>query len=129
MSAFIDSVIAYVNSPVVVHDPIKVGVLDIDEEGVAIRLIPGPAGERHFEGHTDVVHFQVYTKNRNQLEAIDKITTITNKLTYVNRGRIATIGGAFTILTCDVYTSPNFVEKTDNNEYIYTALFQAEIEN
>ena len=128
MIAFLDSIIAHLNAPTVIHEPIKVGMLDIDEEGIAIRLIPSSPGERYVDGRSDMLQFQVYTKFQDQLEAISKMTEITNKLTYVNRGAIDTVGGDFTILTCDVYTSPNFVEKTDNMEYIYTALFQSEIE-
>lgn len=125
---FIDSVIDYINQPLVVYDPIEVGGLDIKETGVALKVIPSGNGERYFQGRTDLVNFQVLTKFPSQREAANKISQIAEKLTQVGKGQIPVNSGAFLILHCDVYTAPNEVEKTAKNEYIWTALFTAEIE-
>lgn len=125
---FLEAIKAYINDPLPVHNPIKFGGLDIEETGVAIRIIPVGPGERYFEGRTDLVNFQVLTKFGSQGEAINKVSSIAEKLTQVKRGQIPFPGGVYEILNCDVYTAPNEVEKNAKNQYLWTALFTAEIE-
>lgn len=124
---FLEAVKAYINKPLPVNAPIKFGGLDITETGVAIRIIPSGAGERYFEGRTDLVNFQILVKLKGQAETINKISVIAGKLTQVERGEIPFPGGQYEILSCDVYTPPNEVERTKEG-YIWTALFSAEIE-
>lgn len=124
---FLMAIDEYMNTPLI-HRPVKYGGLDVTETGVALQLIPTGPGERYFNGRTDRVNFQVLTKFLDNREALQKIGQIAERLTQVGRGEIVIEGGEYLVISCDVYTSPTPVEKTDKNEYVYSAFFTAEIQ-
>lgn len=113
--------------------PIKVDLLDIGtnnkpKKSIAIRMIPSAPGEQYFEGEIINKQFQVLVKSDNQLEASNTTEVITRELNNVHRRVFNAIDGSYTLRRLNVYVEPNFVEKTAANEYIYTALFTAELE-
>ena len=126
---FLLSVIAHVDNPkLFANTTVKIGSLDATGKAIAVRMIPSGRGERYFEGSTKKVNFQFLTKSKNQLEAINGLEKITDKLSDVRNDGIPSLTGKFALLSCDIYTTLNMVEKTNSNEYIYTALFTAELE-
>jgi hypothetical protein len=124
---FLLSIIAHVNTPPL-FAPVTIGTLQATEKAIAVRMIPSERGERYHNGSTKKANFQFLTKSKNQLEAINGLESIANKLTDVRNDGIPSLTGKFTLISCDIYTTLNMVEKTNVNEYIYTALFTAELE-
>ena len=124
---FLLSVIDHVDTPKL-FAAVKIGSLDATGKAIAVRMIPSGRGERYFEGSTKKVNFQFLTKSKNQLEAISGLEKIADKLSDVRNDGIPSLTGKFALLSCDIYTTLNLVEKTNTNEYIYTALFTAELE-
>ena len=124
---FLLSVIDHVDTPKL-FATVKIGSLDATGKAIAVRMIPSGRGERYFEGSTKKVNFQFLTKSKNQLEAINGLEKIADKLSDVRNDGIPSLTGKFALLSCDIYTTLNLVEKTNTNEYIYTALFTAELE-
>lgn len=125
---FTDAVLDYLERLVVLPSPFKMGGLDINETGVSFRVIPSGNGERYFQGRTDLVNFQILTKFKDQRQAMALISEIAEHLTQVERDQIPVPVNTFRFVSCDIYTAPTEVEKTANYEYIWTALFTAEIE-
>ncbi|MFJ8457273.1 minor capsid protein [Bacillus paramycoides] len=112
--------------------PIKVDLLDIGtnntpKKGIAIRMIPSAPGEQYFEGEIINKQFQVLVKSDNQLEVNNTAEAIARELNNVHRRSFNAIDGSYTLSLLNVYVEPNFVEKTAANEYVYTAIFKAEL--
>jgi hypothetical protein len=124
---FLLSVIAHVNTPAL-FAVTKIGSLDATEKAISVRIVPSGRGERYLVGGTNKVNFQFLTKSKNQLQAISGLEQIADKLSDVRNEGIPSLTGKFTLISCDIYTTLNMVEKTATNEYIYTALFSAELE-
>lgn len=120
MFSFLEAVRAHLQ--VHVTPIIKYGVLDITPSSVALRTTPTAPGERYLTGSNEAINFQVLVKDKAQDKVMQTFDTIVSLLD----GKV--IPGASRLISCHLYTTPNFVQKTDTNEFIYTALFQAEIE-
>jgi hypothetical protein len=112
--------------------PIKVDLLDIGtnntpKKSIAIRMAPSALGEQYFEGEIINKQFQMLFKSDIQLEVNNTAEAIARELNNVHRRVFHAIDGSYTLSLLNVYVEPNFVEKTAANEYIYTAIFKAEL--
>ncbi|PEP88565.1 phage tail terminator protein [Bacillus pseudomycoides] len=113
--------------------PVKADVLDIGannipKKSIAIRMTPSALGEQYFEGEIINKQFQLLVKSDNQLETTNAIEAMTRELNNVQRRTFNAVDNSYTLRRLNVYVEPSFVEKTAANEYIYTALFSAELE-
>ncbi|SCM96380.1 Uncharacterized protein BWINRASL_03478 [Bacillus mycoides] len=112
--------------------PVKVDLLDIGtnntpKKSIAIRVTPSALGEQYFKNEIINKQFQVLVKSDNQLEVNNTTEEIARELNNVHRRVFHAIDGPYTLSLLNVYVEPNFVEKTAANEYVYTAIFKAEL--
>jgi Bacteriophage minor capsid protein len=108
---------------------IKVGILSQNPKSIAIRLLPNTLRDAYMDkGRAYRISFQILVKDKEELEAIRVINDITEFLDSLTNEDIQLSDNRYKFITCEVYTMPNFVEKTEHDEYIYTALFNAEYE-
>ena len=108
---------------------ISVGILPSSQNSICIRLSPGADRTAYLDrGRVYRMSFQVLVKNNSQKEAIRLIHEIADYLDQLTTGDLTLSDNRFQFIQCEVYNQPNFVEKTEANEYIYTALFNAEYE-
>lgn len=125
----LDKILDAITANVKLNAPIQVGVLSGEPSAVCARLIPSYSRVAYMDnGRVYQMSFQVLVKDSDQQEAVrvlDEITTFVDLLTHDD---IVLKNNRFRFIKCDVYTMPNFVEKTEHDEYIYTALFNAEYE-
>ncbi|CAI8882652.1 Minor capsid protein [Bacillus sp. IT-79MI2] len=131
----IDSVIKHLNTNFpssIMFAPVKVDLLDIGtnntpKKSIAIRMTPSALGDQYFDGELLNKQFQILVKSDNQLEVNNTAEAIARELNNVHRRVFNAIDGSYTLRRLNVYVEPNFVEKTAVNEFIYTALFSAEL--
>jgi hypothetical protein len=126
---FLDRVKEYLQANVTLNAPIVFGVLDAASSSIAIRQTPSSVLNRYSDsGKTFIFAFQVLVKDKNHKTAYDTIQAIFEALDGLPNDAIVSNDGSFTFVKCECYTLPNFVEKTEHDEYIYTAIFQSELE-
>ena len=123
----LDRIIDAVTANVQLNANITVGVLSKKTKSVAIRLLPNTMRNAYMDkGRTYRLSFQVLVKDKDHQEAIRVINEITEFLDSLTNEDIQLSDSRYKFIVCEVYTMPNFVEKTEHDEYIYTALFNAE---
>ncbi|UYG93187.1 minor capsid protein [Cytobacillus firmus] len=125
---FLFRVMDYIENNVQLNAPINSPVLDSDSSAVAIRQTPSTMNTRFIEGKTADFSFQILVKDKSHLACYNTIQAIFKALDGLSKGDIVSSDGSFSFIKCECYTLPNFVEKTEHDEYIYTALFTAELE-
>jgi len=125
MKNFLIALANHIESEVATMARVDIGILPTTVKGLAIRQGPAPQGARYMNrsGIKNVM-VQVLGKSTVQGEVIDQMDLITQALD-LSSGELTVTGYDF--IKCEVYTEPNFVEVTSNKEYIYTALFRAEL--
>ena len=128
---FLDRVKEYLETELSLPYPIIVGVLGAESPSIAIRQTPSAVIDRYVDrGKTFEFSFQVLMKDkgRKQVNVIDTMSRIFDLLDGLPSGSITSNDGSFNFVTCECSTLPNFVEKTDHDEYIYTSIYTAELE-
>ncbi|WP_255580015.1 minor capsid protein [Enterobacter cloacae complex sp. 743-2DZ2F-22B] len=73
-------------------------------------------------------NFQILVKSPNGLEAMSSIDAIADELHNLHRRTFHSIDTTYNLIMMEKYVEPNWVDKTEANEQIYTALFVAELE-
>ncbi|PFN76374.1 minor capsid protein [Bacillus cereus] len=116
-----------------IYAPIKANVLDVGtnstpRKSIAIRITPSAPGEQYFEGETIRKQFQILVKSPNGLEAMSSIDAIADELHNLHKRNFYSIDTSYELITMEKYVEPNWVDKTEANEQIYTALFTTELE-
>jgi hypothetical protein len=125
----LDKILDAIEANVNLNAPIQVGVLSDEPTAVCVRLIPSSPRVAYMDnGRVYQMSFQVLAKDKEEFEAIRVINDITEFLDSLANDDIQLSDSRYQFITCEVYTMPNFVEKTERDEYIYTALFNAEYE-
>lgn len=126
---FLDRLINYIEKQVVMNAIMKIGRLDQNSSAASIRQTPSGISGRFFDGgKTSEFSFQVLVKDSNHLKVINTLQQITDELDGLSNSAIESENDSFSFIKCEVYVNPNYVEETDHGEYIYTALFTAELE-
>ncbi|WJQ02859.1 minor capsid protein [Geobacillus stearothermophilus] len=122
-----DRLIDFIEGQVELNAPIQVGILSQSPKAVCFRLTPGSFRDVYLNhGRVYQLSFQILVKDDQQSEAIRVIHDVVNVLDRLTEKDIVLSNDRF--IRCEVYTLPSFVEKTEHDEYIYTALFNAEYE-
>jgi Bacteriophage minor capsid protein len=125
----LDRLMDAIEANVQLNANIQVGILSQDPKAVTIRLLPNTLRDAYMDkSRAYRVSFQILVKDTDQTEAIRVINDITEFLDSLTNDDILLSDNRYKFITCEVYTMPNFVEKTEHDEYIYTALFNAEYE-
>ncbi|WMY18277.1 minor capsid protein (plasmid) [Bacillus tropicus] len=136
MKWLVESVIKHLNKvlpPNIVYAPIKANVLDVGtndapRKSIALRIIPSAPGEQYFEGETIKKNFQILVKSPDGLEAMSSVEAIAEELHNLHRRSFHSVDTSYKLITMEKYVEPNWVDKTEANEQIYTALFTTELE-
>ncbi|MEB9507259.1 minor capsid protein [Bacillus anthracis] len=136
MKWLVESVINHLNTVLpsnIVYAPIKANVLDVGtnnepRKSIALRIIPAAPGQQYFEGETIRKQFQILVKSPNGLEAMSSIEAIADELHNLHMHSFHSIDDSYNLITLEKYVEPNWVDKTEANEQIYTALFSVELE-
>lgn len=125
---FLDRVKEYIEQNVTLNAPIVFGLLDTVPSSIAIRQIPSLVNDRYVDNEkTFTFAFQVLVKDVDHLTAYNTIQNIFSVLDGLGKDAIPSQDGSYVFVKCECYTLPNFVEKTDKDEYIYTTIFYAEL--
>lgn len=119
----------YLTNNVTLNAPITSPVLKSDNSSVAIRETPSSVSNRYMNtSKTFDFQFQILVKDLSVIKARNTINSIFLKLDGLPRGAITSADGSFLMTKCECTTSPNWVEETEHNEHIFTAIFNAELE-
>lgn len=125
---FLDRIKEYIERNIILNAPIVFGLLDTTPSSIAIRQIPSSVNDRYADDEkTFIFAFQVLVKDTDHLIAYNVIQSIFYVLDGLGKDAIPSQDGSYVFMKCECYTLPNFVEKTNKNEYIYTTIFYAEL--
>lgn len=125
---FLSKVKEYLESNLVLSAPIMTPLLSSDSSSIAIRQTPSSVNSRYASGKTYDLGFQVLVKDSSNPKAYNNCYAIYQALDGLSNGAIQSSDGSYIFVKCECSTLPNFVEKDEQNNYIYTALFTAELE-
>jgi hypothetical protein len=125
MMSFFQAVTEYLKGLNLLYAPLKFDLLDTSTESISFRFIPVSPSKKMFAGENRNIQFQIMTKSKNQVKAFDALSAIRDALELKNDELQAK---DFKLIVSECYTEPSFVEKTSASEFIYTALFRAELE-
>jgi len=124
---FLARVKDYLETNLQLNTSIVTPILGTGTKSIAIRQTPSSANSRYMTGKTFNFSFQVLVKDLSSITVNNNIQAIFMALDGLSKGSIMSSDGSFTMIKCECTTLPNFVEKTDKLEYIFTALFNAEL--
>jgi hypothetical protein len=116
----------YLTNNVTLNAAITSPVLKSDARSVAIRETPSSISNRYINGKTLGFRFQILVKDPSVIKARDITNDITRALDGLPQGSITS--AYFVLSSCECVALPNWVETTERNEHIYSALFNAELE-
>ncbi len=126
---FLDRLIDYIESNISLDSVLRVGKLSLDSKSISIRPTPSSMVNRYVDkDKTREYSFQILMKDPNQFQVISKMDEITSLLDGIDHREIVSNNDSFKLVKCEAYTLPNYVEETEHEEYIYTALFKAELQ-
>ena len=123
----LDRVMEYLEANVSLNAPIVPGLLG-EGSSIAIRLTPGSINTRFITGFNADVGFQILVQDKNHLKCVKVTEDIFRALDGLSRKDLVSQDDSFKLVHLTCSTLPNFVEKTNQGLYIYTAIFNAEIE-
>ncbi|MFS0776258.1 minor capsid protein [Neobacillus sp. 3P2-tot-E-2] len=119
----------YLTNNVSLNAPIVSPVLSKAPQSVAIRETPSSIANRYINtDKTMNFQFQLLVKDPSIIKARDTINTIFQKLDGLSADSVSSSNDSFVMTKCECTTLPSWVETTEQNEHIYTAIFSAEIE-
>lgn len=108
-------------------DKLATGTIQAPTKSIAIRTIPSTPLEEYYSGSLIGSSFQVLTSSPNQKEAYTSISAITEHLRVLTRRLQPNVNNNVILQRLAVSTEPAFVEQNEANEYIYSAIFRAEL--
>lgn len=126
---FLDRLSDFIENRVELNSHVVWGKLSTSRKSVAIRPTPSSTISRSYDrGKTYEYSFQVLVKDPDQLITMRVLQDITDLLDGLPNSAITSEDGSFIFVKCEVYSYPSYLEETDHDEYIYTAMFTAELE-
>lgn len=123
----LDRVMDYLEVNVTLNAPIVPGSLG-NGSSVAIRLTPGSVNTRFIAGFNADVGFQILVQDSKHLKCVGVTEDIFRALEGLSKDDLVSHDDSFRLVSLKCTTLPNFVEQTETGLYVYTALFNAEIE-
>lgn len=109
-------------------EDVNVDVLDVDSDSIAIRLVPTAPSAAMLEGELATRQVQILVKSEDQRQAMEQIEELTEQYKDLPRNPYTPYNNKYRMISADVYTEPNFVDKIDNRFYVYTSILQFEME-
>lgn len=124
---FLFRITEFIQNNLSLYSTIALGIAQ-DGNSIAIRPTPSTPPTRYLEKSKIITYqFQILTKHSTGIMAYNTLQEINSLLDGLENGAITSNNGSFIFNKCEVYTSPNFVEKSTGGEMIFTALHQAEL--
>lgn len=125
---FLDRLIDFIEEKISLNASFTIGKLSSETSSISIRPTPSSIREDFLDrGNIHDYSFQILCKDRDQMLVIKIMNEITSLLHGLNNKAIKSNNNSFTFINCKVYVLPNYLQETER-EYIYTAMFTAEIE-
>lgn len=126
---FIKQISNYITTHVTLNAAITSPILSSNSSSVAIRETPSSVKNRYLSRDKTVnFQFQILVKDLSIIKARDTINAIFKDLDGLSNGEIQSSDGSFLMTKCECYVLPNWVEKNEHNEHVFTAIFSAELE-
>lgn len=126
---FLDRLMDFIEQNVQLNAVLKSGKLDEEEKAISIIPTPASMGARFMDaGKTHEYTFQVLTKDPDQVLVRKVLYDITSLLDGLSNSAIKSENGSYVFVKSEVYVLPHYVETTEHDNYIYTAMFTAELE-
>ena len=127
MDEILAFIIDTVNSNVTLPQTVESGQLETDNS-IAMQLV-APGDEAEFLERTNIIAAStlILSKNINQQTALANVDNIVNYLTNIRGIYPQPTSNNFQWMTSVVTTRPTFVEKQDNQYYIYSAIINNKI--
>ncbi|PSL41705.1 minor capsid protein [Salsuginibacillus halophilus] len=98
-----------------------------DGDDIAIRPTPGNIEGRYADrGKVMRFQFQILVNHKLNRTSYETILDIANTLDGLRNGAITSSDGSFYMVKCELYNTPQFVERTSDGD-LHTALFEAEL--
>jgi hypothetical protein len=118
-----------IESNIELNAPLKVGLLEPRSSAAAIRTVSSGIVTRYLNGDT-IYHyaFQLLIQDADQERAVNILDDITDYLDGLTKDSVISCNDSFNFITSNVSVLPNLVQKTENDEYVYTAIYAAQIE-
>jgi hypothetical protein len=118
-----------IESNIELNAPLKVGLLEPRSSAAAIRTVSSGIVTRYLNGDT-IYHyaFQLLIQDADQERAVNILDDITDYLDGLTKDSVISGNDSFNFITSNVSVLPNLVQKTENDEYVYTAIYAAQIE-
>lgn len=105
---------------------VHIGQLEDGERDVSIQLAPSTALHEFFDRDKVInVSVLILAKSQNQSQAVSDIDTIINHFSTLRS--YPRVNQNINWLTSTVTTYTNFVDKTDNKYYLYSAVLENKI--
>ncbi|NPC91221.1 hypothetical protein HOO54_02865 [Bacillus sp. WMMC1349] len=123
---FLERIKQYIETNVLFDQALNVGPLK-NGNSMSIRPTSGSQSVKSLDlGRSYTFPFQILVRHQESRTGYKTCQEIANKLDALTNGAVTSHDGSFDFIKCDLYTTPNWVERTPDGD-IYTALFQAEI--
>jgi len=119
----------YIVNHVNLNAPIEAGLLSKNSKSVAVRETPGQVPDRYMDkGKIYQYNFQVLVKDPNYMTASNVCNSIFQTIDGLPPNSIMSEDGSFLFITCRTYVTPNFVNEDEHHSYIFSAIFEAQLQ-
>jgi hypothetical protein len=126
---FLPRIMDAIETNIELNAPLKVGLLEPRSSAAAIRTVSSGIVTRYMDGSAIYhVAFQILIQDADQQRAVNILDEITDFLEGLTKDNVISGNNSFGFVTSNVSVLPNLVQKTDNDEYIYTAIYAAQLE-
>lgn len=119
---FVEALIDHIET--IAGSPVSIGPLRTDSK-IALVISGGNYTDKTLDADKiRVFSYQILTKDKQQLQAFERCDKVVEGLDGLHN----VVFGNQRIINSECTTTTNFVEKDSDNQYIYTALFRAELQ-
>jgi hypothetical protein len=126
---FLPRIMDAIETNIELNAPLKVGLLEPASSAAAIRTVSSGIVTRYMDGSAIYhVAFQILIQDADQQRAVNILDDITDFLEGLTKDNVISGNNSFNFVTSNVSVLPNLVQKTNNDEYIYTAIYAAQLE-
>lgn len=126
---FLDRLKEVINANIVLNAPLKIGMLEPKGSAAAMRTVSSGIKTKYLNGDT-VYHVavQFLIQDADQRLVVNLLDELTQFMDRLKKDSIVSQDGSFIFNAASVSVLPNFVQKSANDEYVYTAIYVSEIE-
>ncbi|CAI6304884.1 minor capsid protein [Bacillus sp. PS93] len=102
------------------------------QEGNSIALTPIPSSDAenvyYMDGSIEKTYrFQILVKHKQQFVGYNSLLQIGEFLSGLQEDEVQSSDNSFEFIKCNVSATPNFLGKSEQQEYVYASTFDAEL--